>query len=86
MEFQITAVQDDWSHAMTVRADDIGEALDAYLRIMEAQWASGTATRPAPGQRLYVRERGDEQVYEFATSTDWQSRDDIEIGEQEGEA
>ena len=83
MRFQVSERQDDWSRAVLVQAGDIGEALDEYLRIMEAQWAAGKASRPAPGQRLYVREPGDDQVYEFATSTDWQSREGIEIEEEE---
>ena len=79
MEFEVSTDEDDWSGAVSVQAWDIGEAVDQYELQLEERRARGEqAPRPSPSGNLYVRLKGEEQVYEFAAlSADEEELDDF---------
>jgi Ser/Thr protein kinase RdoA (MazF antagonist) len=79
MDFEVSTDEDDFSQALTVQAYDIGEAVDEYEKLLEERRARGEQVpRPSPNGNLFVRLKGEEQVYEFAAlSADEEDVDDF---------
>ncbi|MHB9131739.1 MAG: hypothetical protein ACYDBB_11705 [Armatimonadota bacterium] len=75
MEFLVSGNMDDWSHAVSVKAYDIGEAVDEYHRLMAEKRETGEVPSLTPEQHLYVKIKDDDQVYEFASKSPWKEDD-----------